>query len=119
MSEWYHGKIVPTELALAALGVELPETLEYDGKRYTKTENGYVLEGMEQNRDVCRGLYRLCIPSNFIFKCDFANYCHVVQQRGEQGTANPEVKLCCEEQVRQIEQFQPMLSRDLMMRVKS
>lgn len=118
MSDWYKGKIVPTEVALTALDMKMPARLFYEGKQYVWTPNGYVLEEMKDNKDVLRGLYRLCIPSNFIFKCDLANYAHVIKQRGEHGTANPEVKLCAEEQVRQLTEFQPLITKDFLMQVK-
>lgn len=118
MSDWYKGKIVPTEVALTALDMKMPARLFYEGKQYVWTPNGYVLEEMKDNKDVLRGLYRLCIPSNFIFKCDLANYAHVIKQRGEHGTANPEVKLCAEEQVRQLTEFQPLITKEFLMQVK-
>lgn len=118
LSEYYKGKIVPTEVALTALDMKMPARLFYEGKQYVWTPNGYVLEEMKDNKDVLRGLYRLCIPSNFIFKCDLANYAHVIKQRGEHGTANPEVKLCAEEQVRQLTEFQPLITKDFLMQVK-
>ena len=118
MSDWYKGKIVPTEVALTALDMKMPARLFYEGQQYVWTPNGYVLEEMKDNKDVLRGLYRLCIPSNFIFKCDLANYAHVIKQRGSQGTANPEVKLCAEAQVAQLTEFQPLITKDFLMQVK-
>ena len=118
MSDWYKGKIVPTEVALAALDMKIPKRLYYEGNDYIWTPNGYVLESMKENKDVLRGLYRLCIPSNFIFKCDLANYAHVIKQRGEHGTANPEVKPCAEAQVQKMTEFQPKITRDFLMQVK-
>lgn len=118
MSDWYKGKIVPTEVALTALDMKMPARLFYEGQQYVWTPNGYVLEEMKDNKDVLRGLYRLCIPSNFIFKCDLANYAHVIKQRGAHGTANPEVKLCAEAQVAQLTEFQPLITKDFLMQVK-
>lgn len=118
MSDWYKGKIVPTEVALTALDMKMPARLFYEGQQYVWTPNGYVLEEMKDNKDVLRGLYRLCIPSNFIFKCDLANYAHVIKQRGSHGTANPEVKLCAEAQVAQLTEFQPLITKDFLMQVK-
>lgn len=118
MSDWYKGKIVQTEVALTALDMKMPARLFYEGQQYVWTPNGYVLEEMKDNKDVLRGLYRLCIPSNFIFKCDLANYAHVIKQRGAHGTANPEVKLCAEAQVAQLTEFQPLITKDFLMQVK-
>ena len=117
MSDYYKGKIVPTETALAALDMKMPKRLYYEGNNYVWTPNGYVLESMKENKDVLRGLYRLCIPSNFIFKCDLANYAHVIKHRGSQGSANPEVKLCAEAQVQQLTEFQPMITKDYLLQV--
>lgn len=96
MSDWYKGKIIPTDIALAALGMTLPEEVTYEGQVYVKTTNGYILKGHEKNRDYKRGLYMLSIPSNFIFRCNLTEFGHVYKERNEDGTANPEVKLCCE-----------------------
>ena len=54
--------------------------------------NGYILKGMENNKDVKRGLYMLSIPSTFIFKINLTEFAHVYKERWEGGTANPEVK---------------------------
>lgn len=65
-----------------------------------------------------RGLYRLSIPSNFIFECDLANYCHIYQQRGAHGHAHPELKLCMEQQADEIARCQPLITREFMRSVK-
>lgn len=96
MSEWYQGKILPTDLALTILGLELPETITYEGKPYVRSANGYILKGHENDRDYKRGLYMLSIPSSFIFKIQLPEFCHVYRERNEDGTANPEVKLLAE-----------------------
>ena len=96
MSEYYAGKIVPTDVALAALGIATPNEIEYEGKTYVRAVNGYVLKGEENNKDVKRGLYMLSIPSNFIFKVDLTEFAHVYKERRQEGTANPEVKRACE-----------------------
>lgn len=114
MSDFYRGKIVPTDVALAALGIVTPKTLEYEGQKYVKTVNGYVLEGMENNRDVLRGLYMLSIPSNFIFKCQLTEWAHVYKERNKNGTANPEVKEFCESVCDQLEAMIPAFNRELL-----
>lgn len=114
MSDYYRGKIVPTDVALAALGIETPEKLEYEGKTYVKSVNGYVLEGMENNKDVLRGLYMLSIPSNFIFKCQLTEWAHVYKERNKSGTANPEVKEFCEAVCDQLEAMVPQFNRELL-----
>lgn len=114
MSDYYNGKVVPTDVALAALGITTPEKLEYEGKTYIKTVNGYVLEGMENNKDVLRGLYMLSIPSNFIFKCQLTEWAHVYKERNQNGTANPEVKEFCEAVCNQLEAMVPQFNRELL-----
>lgn len=103
MSEWYKGKIVPTDIALASLGITLPNELTFEGKTYVKTTNGYILKGHENDKDYKRGLYMLSIPSNFIFRCNLTEFSHVYKERNESGTANPEVKICCEDCADQVE----------------
>ena len=96
MSEFYRGKIVPTDVALTALGIETPDKLEYEGQTYVRTTNGYILEGHKNNNDYRRGLYMLSIPSDFIFRINLTEFSHVYKMRNEKGTANPEVKKCIE-----------------------
>ena len=61
----------------------------------------------------------LSIPSNFIFKINLTEWAHVYKERNEKGTANPEVKLCCEGIADQIEQFQPAFDRELFEKIKN
>jgi len=117
MSDYYRGKIIPTDVALAAMGITAPETLEYEGQKYVKTVNGYVLDGMENNKDVLRGLYMLSIPSNFIFKCQLTEWAHVYKERNKNGTANPEVKEFCEAVCDQLEAAVPQFNRELLMAI--
>ena len=119
MSQWYDGKILPTDAALSFLGIEAPEVLEKDGQRYVKTINGYILEEYKDNPDVRRGLYMLSIPSNFIFKINLTEWAHVFKERNSQGGANPEVKLCCEAIADQIEALQPKFNRELFTKIKN
>lgn len=114
MSDYYNGKVIPTDVALAALGIATPDKLEYEGKTYVKTVNGYVLEGMENSKDVLRGLYMLSIPSNFIFKCQLTEWAHVYKERNKNGTANPEVKEFCEAVCDQLEEMVPQFNRELL-----
>ena len=89
MSEYYQGKIIPTDTALAFLGIETPSEIEYEGQTYVRGVNGYILKGMENNKDVKRGLYMLSIPSNFIFKANLTEYAHIFKELNIDGTANP------------------------------
>lgn len=119
MSDWYEDKIIPTDQALSILGIEAPETIERDGERFVKTVNGYIKEEWKDSHDVKRGLYMLSIPSNFIFKINLTEWAHVYKERNSKGTANPEVKLCCEGIADQIEQFQPKFNRELFEMIKN
>jgi hypothetical protein len=103
MSEYYSDKIITTDMALAALGITTPDKIEYNGCTYVKGVNGYILEGMENNRDVKRGLYMLSIPSHFIYKINMTEYAHVYKERNMKSTANPELKTCIENSTDQLE----------------
>ena len=103
MSDYYRDKIIPTDLALAYAGVVTPEEIVKDGVAYVKGVNGYIRKGLENCPDVKRGLYMLSIPSNFIFKINLTEWCHVYKERNKNGSANPEVKELCEVIADQIE----------------
>ena len=119
-SEFYEGKIIPTDVALAVLGIAVPDELEYNGQTYVKGVNGYILKGMEDNRDVKRGLYMLSIPSNFIFKINLTEYAHVFKERNQNGTANQEVKDCIESGTDQlVEASMGFIDRPLLMAIKN
>ena len=120
VSEFYDGKIVPTDVALAYLGIETPEKIEYEGKTYVRAVNGYVLEEMKDNKDVKRGLYMLSIPSNFIFRCNLTEFSHIYKERNINSSANPEVKTCIESGVTQLERATfSYINRDLLMAIKN
>lgn len=120
MSSYYEDKIVPTDVALAALGIATPDEIQYEGRTYVRAVNGYVLKGMENNKDVKRGLYMLSIPSNFIFKVDLTEFAHVYKERRAEGTANPEVKEACETMVTLLELAScGFINSDLLMKIKN
>lgn len=120
MSEYYEGKIVPTDVALAALGIVTPDEIEYQGQTYVRAVNGYILKGMENSKDVKRGLYMLSIPSNFIFKVDLTEFAHVYKERNENGTAAPEVKTACEKMADWLEEAsRGFINRELLMKIKN
>lgn len=96
-SEWYKEKIKYPFEVLTDLGIQLPEQYtDTEGNTFVKSDFGYVREGMENNRDVRRGLYPLAIPSNFIFKVQYPELCHIIQHRDINSGANPEVKFLAE-----------------------
>ena len=119
-SEYYADKIIPTDVALAYLGINTPDTIECEGKTYVRAVNGYVLHGMENNRDVKRGLYMLSIPSNFIFRIQLTEFAHVYKERNRNGTANPEVKDSVESMMDQIQKWtNGYVTRDLMLKIQN
>ena len=120
MSSFYEGKVIPTDVALAVLGIIVPDELEYNGQTYVKGVNGYILKGMENNKDVKRGLYMLSIPSNFIFKMNLTEFAHMFKERNIDGTANQEVKECVESATDQlIEASLGFINRDLLKEIKN
>ena len=120
MSDYYKGKIVPTDEMAEFLGIDLPDrVIAQDGQPYVKTVNGYVRDDLKEDKDVLRGLYMLSIPSNFIYKVNLAEFAHVVKERNANGHANPEVKQLCEESVKLLTEAQPMFTRELMLAIKN
>lgn len=120
MSDFYKGMVVPTDVALAALGICTPEEIEYEGKTYVRAVNGYILKGLENNKDLKRGLYMLSIPSDFIFKINLTEFAHVYKERRWDGTANPEVKKACELMVDQLQEASlGLINRELLMSIQN
>ena len=120
ISDYYQNKIVPTDIALAILGIATPDEIEFEGNTYVKGVNGYILKGMENNKDVKRGLYMLSIPSNFIFKINLTEFAHVYKERRTEGTANPEVKDACERMVDLLESAsQGFINREFLLKIKN
>lgn len=120
MSEYYKDKIIPTDVALTVLNITTPEEIEYDGNTYVKGVNGYILKGMENNKDVKRGLYMLSIPSNFIFKINLTEHAHVFKERNENSGANPEVKILAESTLKQLEEASlGFINRDVLLKIKN
>lgn len=112
-SAFYADKIRTTEEVLEALHIELPENYtDADGRVWVKEDGGYVAEDMTVSQDVRRGLYRMCIPSTFIFKVNLAEWAHVYRERCASGNAHPEVKELSEAIQDAIEQAIPMFNRE-------
>lgn len=118
MSDFYKGKIIPTDVAIKEImNSYLPDAIQNDGHCYVKTVNGYIREDLKDNRDVKRGLYMESIPSNFIFKCNMAQWAHVYRLRNKNGTANPEVKQLAEMLQDEIEKQMPWFDREFLAKV--
>ena len=118
MSDYYKGKIIPTDVALREVfNIHMPDEMEKDGQEYVKSVNGYILKGMENDKDVKRGLYMESIPSTFIFKCNMAQWSHVYRLRNKNSTANPEVKELAEMLQDEIEKQMPWFNREFLAKV--
>ena len=118
MSDYYKDKIIPLGVALGYLGIDVPEKFKKDNVTYVRSANGYIQEDLKDNRDVKRGLYMESIPSNFIFKCNMAQWAHVYRMRNESGTANPEVKQLAEMLQDEIEKQMPWFNREFLAKVQ-
>ena len=119
MSDFYQGKIIPTDLALSLLGIRTPDTLEVDGKTYVKAVNGYILKGHENDKDYRRGLYMLSIPSSFIFRVQLTEFAHIYKERNKNGTANPELKDAVEQMADAIERAtQGYVTREVLLSIQ-
>lgn len=120
VSSYYEDKIIPTDVALAYLGIKTPDEIEYNGVTYVRAANGYIVKGMESNKDVKRGLYMLSIPSSFIFRIQLTEFAHVYKERNLNGTANPEVKDSVERMTDQAEAAtRGFVNRDLLMAIRN
>lgn len=118
MSDYYKDKIIPLGVALEYLGIDTPKEFAKDDTIYVRSVNGYIQKDFENDRDVKRGLYMESIPSNFIFKCNMAQWAHVYKLRNETGTANPEVKQLAETIQDQIEKQMPWFNREFLAKVQ-
>ena len=113
-SSYYEDKIMTTDEALALLGEQgiLPERIGHNGFAYVRSDNGYVREDALNNQDVKRGLYMLCIPSNFTFRVNSTDFAHIVKQRDRNSHAHPELREAVEEMKRLIQDQIPNLTEE-------
>ena len=119
MSDYYKGKIIPTDQALTIFGINIPESFEYMGRTYVKSPNGYIREEYKNNNDVKRGLYMLSIPSNFVSKINLCEWGHVFKERNQNGGANQEVKDWAEEVMKQITDYHNQITRDYVLTIEN
>jgi hypothetical protein len=119
MSDFYKGKIIPTDEVIKELELIIPNEIIHNGYTYIKTTNGFIREDLKDDKDVKRGLYMMSIPSDFIFKINLTEFGHVYKERNNDSTANPEVKECCESIADQIEKFNRWFTRELLMAIKN
>lgn len=101
-SEFYMDKIITTDEALEILEIALPDTIIHGGEEYVRATNGYIKRGMENDKDVKRGLYMLSIPSSFIFRVNLSEFAHIYKMRNMNTSANPEVKQAVEMMAQQL-----------------
>ena len=114
-------------VALAVLGIKTPDEFEFEGKTYVRAENGYIVKGMENDKDVKRGLYMLSLPMTFTFKINITELAHVYIERGKSkkngglahGTAAPELQIAMEDLIDQIEEWYPGITREFLLEVEN
>lgn len=119
VSEYYEDKVIPTDVALAMLGIITPDTLEYDGKTYVRAANGYILKDMKNVPDVRRGLFYLALPSNCIFKVNVTEFAHIYKMRNEHTRAHPELQRAIELICDQLLTFYPGFTRELLLAIEN
>lgn len=119
VSEWYEDKIIPTDAALAILGIKTPDHIVVDGVTYVKATNGYIREDMKDVNDAKRGLYMMSIPTQFIFKINLAEFAHIVKLRDKNGTAAPELQYVIEQILMQLEHIIPQFNREFLYEVEN
>lgn len=119
VSDFYKDKVLTDGQVCKSLGYELPNEIEYEGKTYVKSTNGYVLKEYENNKDVKRGLYMLGIPSNFISKINLCEWGHVFKERCADGGANPEVQEWAEQVMKQITEYHKEITRDYVLSIQN
>lgn len=117
VSSYYQDKVVPTDVALAYLGIKTPDEIKYEGRIYVRAANGYILKGMENKPDVRRGLFYLALPSNCILKINLTEYAHVYKMRNKNGHAHPELQEAVEEICDQLPTFYPGFTRQLLQEI--
>ena len=59
------------------------------------------------------------IPSSFIFKVNLAEWAHIYKERGEHGTANPEVKELAELIQQSLERANPWFTREFILSIEN
>lgn len=124
VSEWYEDKIITWDTVVKYLSMKVPDEINYYGDTYVRANNGFIKKGLENNRDVKRGLYNLAIPSCFTFKINITELAHVYVERGSKdggahGTANPEVQILIEDLINQIQSWYPGINRELLLKIAS
>lgn len=123
-SEFYKDKILLMDEVIDILknqniNIELPETISYNNKIYVRSTNGYIDKDYENDKDVKRGLYPMCIPSNFVFECNLTEWGHIVKERDCNSNANPELKDMIEQICDQLEKHFYQFNKELFYNIKN
>ena len=123
-SEFYKDKILLFDEVIKTLkdqgiDVNLPESIIYDDVKYIKAANGYINEKYKDNKDVKRGLYPLCIPSNFVFECNLTEWAHIVKERGLTSHAHPELIKMVDDINNKLAEQYPQFTVDWFMNIKN
>lgn len=111
-SEFYEGKILTYDELFDELCINVPDRINHNGQIYVRTENGFIEETFVNDKDVKRGLYMLSIPSNFIFKCNFTEWAHIVKERDCNSHAAPELREMVEQVCTKLENIFPQLTKE-------
>ena len=119
MSEFYEGKILTMDQVLEKLGCTIPDKINKNNVTFVRATNGYIREDLVDDKDVKRGLYMECIPSNFIFKVNLTEWAHVYKMRNNLSHANPEVKKLCEDICDILGKANPWLTRQLFQEIEN
>ena len=117
-SDFYKDKILTYDEVFSVLDMTMPDKIVCNDITYIRTENGYIEEQYVNNKDVKRGLYMLSIPSNFIFKCNFAEWAHIVRERDCNSHAAPELRDMVEDINAKLQNIFPQLDKDFWYNVK-
>lgn len=119
LSSYYQDKVIPTDIALAHEEIDIPQSIEVDGKTFIKTVNGYIRKDLADNPDVRRGLYMESIPSNFIFKVNLTEWAHVYKLRNKNTHAHPEVQELAEKIADLLLASNPWFTRELFLEIEN
>lgn len=100
---WYEDKNLELGQVAEILGLEYPDTFEYNNLTWKRTANGYVPLGYENDKDIVRGNYPLHIPMSAVMRINFVDLRHVYMRRNLYTHATPELKVEIEDLANQIE----------------
>lgn len=107
-SEWYANRIRTVEDMMKTCEMELPRHYTDDeGITWVYTSNGYVRSDLVGDKDIMRGNYPECIPSNALWKVNMYDLRHIYMRRNGMTHAAPELTIGIESLADQIEKAVP------------